>query len=96
MKIKYFFTELFFKLFPGPLFFDMEKMLERQKKTGIKGGLNLLRLRIKIRNDRRFERLLKKFSFTREEADNLMLSVLEKLDPYKEENNGKKKNSPAK
>jgi hypothetical protein len=88
--------DLFYKLLSYPFFPDMEKMLNDRKKTGIKAGLKLLRLRVKIRNDRKFAGLLKKIDFTREDADALMLSVLEELDPYKEENDGQKKASPAK
>jgi hypothetical protein len=88
--------DLFYKLFPDPFFVDMEKMLNNQKRAGIKGGLKLLRLRVEIKNDRKFGRLLKKIGFTRKEADALMLSVLKELDPYKEENDGQKKDSPAK
>jgi hypothetical protein len=74
----------------------MEKMLNNQKKNGIIGGLKLLRLRVEIRNDRKFARLLKKVGLTRKGADALMLSVLKELDPYKEENDGQKKTGPAK
>jgi hypothetical protein len=87
--------DLFYKLFPDPFFSGVEKMLNDQRKTGIKGGLKLLRLRVEISNDRKFGRLLKKIDLTRKEADALMLSVLKELDPYKEENNGQKETRSA-
>jgi hypothetical protein len=90
------FKGLFGKLFSDPFFEGLDDILKNRNKNLTKAGINVIRMRIKIRDDRKFGRLLKQFDLTHKEADSLMLFALDEINPYKEENNGQKKDCTTK